>query len=107
MYIVFPITVTSPAYESTPAFPIIFTVFASSNFVITFWLSSGTVNDLHVIVPVPSYNSNINKTFSDFVIRFSRLDTLPSNVILVSLGVISFIFTLFSLAFVCFPSINS
>ena len=62
-------------------------------------------NDLHVIVPVPSYNSNINIPFPDFVSLAWLVNILPSNVTLPSFAVISCIFTFFSFAFDGFPII--
>ena len=106
--IVFAIIVTSPAYASSPAFPIAFIAFA-------FWILSITsfpseisfAKDLQVIVPVPSYISNINIPFPVLVSLHSLVNILPSIVILELLAVISLIFTLFSFALDGFPIIYS
>ena len=102
--IVFAITVTSPAYVSSPAFPITFIPFACSicDF-ISFPSFMSFANDLHVIVPVPSYKSIISIPFPDFVSLHSIFNTLPSNVALPSFAVISFILISFSFAFDGFP----
>ena len=102
--IVFAITVTSPAYVSNPAFPITFIPFACSICVfISFPSLISLANDLHVIVPVPSYRSIISIPFPDFVSLHSTVNTLPSSVTLPSFAVMSFILISFSLALDGFP----
>ena len=53
--IIFAITVISPAYASSPAFPVVFIAFADFIFSsISFPFALSSANDLHVITPVPS-----------------------------------------------------
>ena len=102
--IVFAITVTSPAYVSSPAFPITFIPFACSICVfISFPSLISLANDLHVIVPVPSYRSIISIPLPDFVSLHSTVSTLPSSATLPSFAVMSFILINFSFAFDGFP----
>ena len=102
--IVFAITVTSPAYVSKPAFPITFIPFACSICAfISFPSLMPFANDLHVIVPVPSYSSIISIPLPDFVSLHSIVSTLPSSVTLPSFAVMSFILISFSFAFDGFP----
>ena len=106
--IVFAITVTSPTYVSNPAFPT--TLIPGTDCIFTkisFPSSIFLANDLHVIVPVPSYKSIISIPFPVFVSLHSEFTIIPSNPILPSFAVISFIFNNLSLVFVGFPIMYS
>ena len=101
----FAITVISPAYASSPAFPVVFIAFADFIFSnISFPFAPSSANDLHVIIPVPSYNSNISIPFPVLVSLHSLFTILPSSVILPAFASMSFIFIFFSFAFEAFPN---
>ena len=104
--IVFAIIVTSPANESSPAFPIVFIPLAFFIlFATSFPSSIFLVNDLQVIIPVPSYISYTSIPLPVLVSLAVHSTTLPSIVILLLLASISFIFTLHSFAFEAVPNI--
>ena len=89
----FAIILTSPAYVSNPAFPIIFTAFILFNFSRIPSASSIVEKDLQVIIPVPSYTSIIIIFLPDFVSLESNSAILPSIVTFPEFAFISFIFT--------------